>query len=892
LGSRPLAIVSEVRSREAGSEPPSPGFVPVRLDDVEVGGPLPSLPTSEPGSDTVFGGSMCLVRLHGEPLGIVDLELPPDGLAPAALAAAIEAELGEEIAAHLRADGLEPETLGPAGAGAPEAGAAEAPPCERERLDFLDRAPTATVVICTRDRPDSVRTTLGSILACRYPASRWEIVVVDNAAEGDAVVDLVEREFRGEVPVRAVREPEPGLSHARNRGLAAANGEIVVFADDDVLVDRDWLLRLTAAFEAGDRVGASSGLTLPEVLATPTQRWTEGFGGRVGDFGQRVFDLDDPPPDRPLFPFTVGELGAGRNMAFRREALVELGGFDVALGPGAIAHDGDDIEALLRTLLSGRQIAHDPKAIVWHAHPEDYAELEQRVWGYGVGYTACLTRALIDHPGLALDLVRKLPRGLRFAVSPGSDKNAGRQEDFPRPLVRSEVLGMAYGPLAYLRSRRDQRRRRRRRARGKGPAAKEPSSPGRAPDSLKLLFVCDEYPPVVGGAARNLQLLVERLSPRHEVVVATAWQPNAPGFERMNGVAVHRVRDTTTRAAWVSSDPYRHHAPPFPDPEATLRLRRLIDAEAPDLVYAYGWIASSAAVALRGRDVPLVLSVHDYGNFCAQFTLVRKGETCSGPAALKCLDCARTTYGPAKGAVAVGSVFASHRLLRRGVAAVHGVSGFAVERNVREIGLDGTPAVAIPNFNDGLDEAPAGPLPEGAPSEPFILFVGHLRQYKGLHELLDAYGRLADPPPLVLVGTRGPDTPEEFPPGVTVLTYMPHEAVMALWERALFGVSPSIAPEAFPTVVHEAMSRGKPVIGSAVGGYLDLIEDGGNGLLVPPGDAAALAEAMARLLGDEALRARMGETARERARELAPEAVVPRIERLFRDTVAASRSGR
>jgi glycosyltransferase involved in cell wall biosynthesis/GT2 family glycosyltransferase len=869
---------------DRSGEPPSPGFVPVRMDDVEIGAPLPRLRASGPNGDTVFGGSMCLVRLHGKPLGLVDLELPADGLPAERLAERIEAELGERIAAHLREDGLDPRPLDAEGLGG------EGPfRCEERLAALLDRAPAVSVVICTRDRPDSVRTTLHSILACRYPASRREVIVVDNAASGDSVVDLVEEEFQGEV--RVVREPEPGLSHARNRGLAAASGRIVVFADDDVLVDRDWLLTLAAPFGEGDRVGATSGLTLPDVLETPTQRWTEGFGARIQGFDRRIFDVDDPPADRPLFPFTVGDLGAGRNMAFDRELLADLGGFDVALGPGTLAHDGDDIEALLRVMLSGRQIVHDPQAIVWHAHPRDYHELEERVWGYGLGCTACLTRALIDHPGLALDLVRKLPRGLRFAFSSASAKNAGRQDDFPRPLVRSELLGMAYGPVAYLRSRRDQRRRRRRRLATVSRRLKdEQPHPGEPPAGPKILVVCDEYPPVVGGAARNLQLLVERLRPRNEVVVATAWQPNAPPFERMNGVPVHRLRDATTRLPWLSSDPHRHHAPPFPDPEAIWRLRRLIRDVRPDLVYAYGWIATSAAAALLGRDIPMILATHDYGNFCAQFTLVRKGSTCSGPAAAKCLDCAASSYGRAKGTVAVGSVFGSHPLLRRKVTAVHGVSGFVAEINARELGLTGVPTAVIPNFHEER-QASAAPtaLPAEVPREPFILFVGHLRQYKGLNHLLEAYRGLDDAPPLVAVGTRGADTPTEFPANVTVLTYLPHETVMALWEKALFGVSPSVAPEAFPTVVHEAMSCGKPVVASNIGGYPDLIDDGENGLLVPPGDAASLAAAMARLIADQPLRERLGEKARERARAFTPEVVMPQIERLLRTTVALSR---
>ena len=745
--------------------------------------------------------------------------------------------------------------------------------------------PSVSVVICTRNRPESVRTTLRSILACDYPAERWEAIVVDNASVADASVGSIEAELDGPVEVSVVHEPEPGLSNARNRGLHSANNEIVVFADDDVEVDRDWLSALIAPFGRGEEVGATSGLTLPGALETPVQRWTEGFGGRTRPLAARTFDLANPPPDKPLFPFTVGDLGAGRNMAFRRDLLADLGGFDPALGPGTLAHDGDDIEALLRVLLSGHTVVHDPAAIVWHAHPERYEELEERVWGYGIGLTACLTKAVIDRPSLLVDLVRKLPRGLVFALSPSSEKNAGRQDDFPRSLVRRELLGMAYGPIAYARSRLRQRRRRR----FGGSSSRRVD----APSGLRLLIVTDEYPPVVGGAARNIAQLAGRLSRRgHSVTVATSWQPEAPAREDHGDVPVHRIRDLTTRMRWVSEDPQRHHPPPFPDPEAVVRLRRLVAEFKPDLVHAYGWMTASAAASLVGSSTPLLVSTHDYGNVCAQFTLVRDGRACSGPAPAKCLSCASSTYGLAKGSAAVASILGARPLLRRKVKAIHSVSPFAgdvVDRNLR---VPGVTPVVIPNFLEADADAPVDEaLLAELPSEPFILFVGHLRPYKGIDVLLAAYKRIADPPPLVMVGTIGPDTPERFPVGVTVLTYVPHATVMALWERALFGVSPSIAPEALPSVVLEAMSKGKAMIGSRIGGYAAMIEDGVTGLLVAPGGVGPLAEAMMLLSDDEKLRERLGQGGAKRAREFSPQDVLPRIERLYRDTVAGREPG-
>ena len=123
-----------------------------------------------------------------------------------------------------------------------------------------------------------------------------------------------------------------------------------------------------------------------------------------------------------------------------------------------------------------------------------------------------------------------------------------------------------------------------------------------------------------------------------------------------------------------------------------------------------------------------------------------------------------------------------------------------------------------------------------APEEPFILFVGAFRRVKGVPELLAAYERLENAPPLVMVGIKTPDTPDRFPAGITVLESVPHATVMALWERALFGVFPSTWPEPLATVVHEAMSRGRPVIATRAGGIPEVVIDGQTGLLVPPRD--------------------------------------------------------
>jgi GT2 family glycosyltransferase len=441
-------------ARKQHIEPPSPEFSPVRIHDVEIGGPLQDLRAGTTESGQAFGSCLLLVRLHGRPLGTVEVPLPPEGVPAAELALRIEADLGPQIGRHLAEDGLPATQLTAAGIAGPAA-----PPCVASRERMLENPPTASVVIVTRGRPKRVLRTVLSILGCRYPHDRYDVIIVDTPEEGQPPLDFSNENLPADATVRVVVEPTQGISLGRNRGLQEATGEYVVFADDDVDVDPNWLPTIIAGFSAGDRVDAVSGPTLPAAIETPTERWFEGFGGLQRGYETRVYSLDDPPADQPLFPFIPGALGSGRSMAFRRDEFRRLGGFDPVLGPPTPTLAGEDIEGLLRFVLNGRQVVHEPAALVWHAHPREYGMLRRRMWGYGLGISACLTKSLADNPRLLPVFLRKLPRGLAFALSPKSDKNKARQGDYPRELIRLELAGLVLGPFAYVRSRRQQRRR-------------------------------------------------------------------------------------------------------------------------------------------------------------------------------------------------------------------------------------------------------------------------------------------------------------------------------------------------------------------------------------------------------------------------------------------------
>jgi glycosyltransferase involved in cell wall biosynthesis len=421
--------------------------------------------------------------------------------------------------------------------------------------------------------------------------------------------------------------------------------------------------------------------------------------------------------------------------------------------------------------------------------------------------------------------------------------------------------------------------------------------------ALRILMVSDHYPPFIGGAHRQTQLLAKELSNRgHEVKVATVWHDGFPAQANEAGVKVVRLKQIRTALFHKADHRQQRYQPPFPDPITVFGLRKLINEFNPDIIHSYGWISYSCAVALIGKEIPLLISARDYGYSCATRTLIFSSkEACSGPRFSKCLSCASNLYGSTKGWTAVLGLLASQGLLRSKIRGVHSISTYVQQimqrdfwhmeypifnTNTRQI-----PEVVIPSFQENDADA-SSEVERGIesyvsqlPTEPFILFVGALRRVKGVNQLLEAYRQLNRAPPLVLIGTVEWDTPRDFPPGVTVLKDFPHRAVMHAWEKSLFGVIPSLWPEPLGSVVYEGMSKSKAIIGTTPGGHTDMILDNESGFLVPSGDVNALTAAMQKLIDDPELCRRFGKTGLERARSYRAEVAVPSFEKFYKQLI-------
>ena len=395
------------------------------------------------------------------------------------------------------------------------------------------------------------------------------------------------------------------------------------------------------------------------------------------------------------------------------------------------------------------------------------------------------------------------------------------------------------------------------------------------------------YPPHIGGTEQHVRNLSRGLAARgHDVAVATITDGRTPSVDDDDGVRVHRVRSTTVRSRSMTPTG-RSYMPPAPDPEVVLALRRLIADERPDVVHAHNWMVHSFLPLKRSSGAALVVTLHDYSTICAKRSLLYKGSPCTGPGFEKCLRCASATYGDLRGPVIALSNWAMSAPLGRAVDMFVPVSQAVAEGN--ELAERRRPYRVIHNFvpddvaaNADHDHPALAALPTGE----FWLYVGTLSRHKGVDVLLRAYSALPDAPPLVVIGRATPETPTEWPANVTVIMDLPHRAVMAAWARADLGIVPSVFPDPCPTTALEAMAAGVPIIGSNIGGLPDLVADGVTGVLVPVGDPAALALALARLEADRVLRDRMAAAALARAPMFMASSVVSRVEQLYLDLAA------
>jgi glycogen synthase len=390
---------------------------------------------------------------------------------------------------------------------------------------------------------------------------------------------------------------------------------------------------------------------------------------------------------------------------------------------------------------------------------------------------------------------------------------------------------------------------------------------------VRILMLAQFYPPDIGGEERHVRNLSLALTARghHVDVLTTALPVTGAGYSVEDGILIRRVRSSAQRLP-VHGDPARPHALPLPDPEMQHAIADQLDRGCYDVVHAHNWIVNSAVTPTQRRELPLVLTLHDYAHICAVKRYVNHGAECSGPGIWKCAECAADHYGTVMGPTTAAANVIGARRRNSGVTIFVTVSSAVARLNRLDRGSK--PYQVIPNFipDDLVEDCP--PQPDGP-----LLFVGDLTSQKGVLVLAEAYRRLQAPPELIMAGRPAPGVDIPAIPGLRLIGPLRHEDVMPLVASARLMVVPSIMPDPCPTVVLEAMAKGRPVVASANGGIIDMVQDGITGGLVTPGDPAALAEGIARVLEGDAVA--MGAAAHRHLRGFLASAVADQIEGVY-----------
>ncbi|HWH08061.1 MAG TPA: glycosyltransferase family 4 protein, partial [Candidatus Thermoplasmatota archaeon] len=376
--------------------------------------------------------------------------------------------------------------------------------------------------------------------------------------------------------------------------------------------------------------------------------------------------------------------------------------------------------------------------------------------------------------------------------------------------------------------------------------------------ALRVVLAAIRYPPAPGGAESHVAALAEGFARRgHDVVVHASdlhteypfrRDPSLP--DKVNGVRVVRHPARRWLGAWTAMPTM---------PRALLR-----DARGADVLHAhsYGYYQTVAAAwAARRAGVPFVFTPHFHPPWSMEGGALRRRL--------------RGVFDATLG----------RHVLRRADRVVM-VSSGELDEMRRHLPVEAREVRVVPN---GFHADRFDPAPDGAAFRarvgvegPLVLFAGRLASNKGLHHLVRAMPRF--PGTVVLTGQDqglGPELRRQADAlGVGARLKLAGHLDDATYRSALAAADVLVLPsewEAFGIVLAEAMACGTPVVATRVGGAPDVVGAEEGGLLVPYGDADALADALRRVLKDDALARRLGEAGRARAlREFTWDAVVER----------------
>ncbi len=718
--------------------------------------------------------------------------------------------------------------------------------------------PSVSVVVCTYNRAQVLGRCLDALRRLDYP--EFEVVVVEGPSTDDTRV-LLDR-FPD---VKRVTNAKRNLSISRNIGIAASAGAIVAFIDDDAVPGRGWLRALAAAFD-DPTVGAAGG----DVFG-PSGDHLQFSNGILSRYG-RVIARQDAPDDRNDPGGAWYNTLMGTNSSFRRRALDGVGGFDENY---EYYHDEADLCA--RLIDAGHRVVHAPDAVVWHGFEPGTARRSVVEFDFtiivknSIYFAFCVSgwrrrpwRLLGPLPSVSKHVARILRWLLRFKIGPRTAVIG--LAGWVRGVGQGFRKGFKVPPRRHLAQRSDEA--------GGTLVAYERSTLRYGRESLHVALVSQQYPPdACGGIGVYTEQLAQGLLGEGHRVSVIASGPQA-AIDSFDGVEVYRVPPAEAPAAIPAR--YRvtrknvSHSLGVNQVLSTLVASagvRLVESPIWD---AEGYVAGVAA------EVPVVLRLN---------TPIALGAEMQG------WDWTRDL------ALAAELEWS----LLRSANAVIDPSGTIVDTIQKRFGVRpaDVPIATIP-FGTPLPARPE----ERAEASVRFLFLGRLEPRKGIDSLVAAIPAVLEASPEASFEIAG-DAPPGVAPESLAAALSPehrkrvrfHGLVDDVRRNELYAqcdvfVAPS-RYESFGIVYLEAMAHGRPCVACNIGGPTEIIVQGETGLLVPPGDAAALAAALVELARNPDARRKMGRAARCRVEEhYTLESMVRRTIDLYEVVLDASRGER
>lgn len=717
----------------------------------------------------------------------------------------------------------------------------------------LRSEPSFSIVICTDGRAESLRDTLCSLSYLDY--ERFEVCVVHGPTQ-DGTRELLD-EYTGKV--KTAFNPERNLSISRNIGIARADGDVVAFIDDDSVPEPEWLRDLAASF-AEPRVGGAGGFVYDHLGTGFQARFMSANRlGRTRSWEVPLTELSYPYTDN--YPHVLGT-----NSTFRREALLEIGGFDEEYEYyldetdvcARLVDGGWIIDTITGAYVHHKFLPSSTRTVersyrilrTWYSIVKNkiYFSLKNRTKRFGVN-------EIIDD---AHDFIEEQERDMNWLISEGL-LSPDVRERFWREVDAAWLTGLRRGLMGERRL-----------------ITQETLDwwaqpfllfPRTVPSGGRrtFCFVSQEYTQgKMGGIGRYTHELAGSIATmgHHVHVIARADAEGHDCVDFEQGVWVHRYLDQPARRPQPANLRVPDHI--WNRAVTVARVLDSINEKRPiTAVCAPTWDVEGLAVLADGKYSLVTALVTSMAPFIA-----------SNPTLAKNRDFVRGTVMPMTEAEkyvmreSPRIIVPSQAIMDEMVEMYH--ISFAPEQILRIPYAEG-------DWSGLPYEAPED-LPPGCLR---VVFVGRIEERKGVEVLLRAAKRVLARHPHVYLDLVGNDT-IPGPGGRTFREIWENDRdADAVRDRVRFHGAVSdeqlrgfyracdifVAPsrfESFGLILVEAMMFSKPTVGCRAGGMVEVTEDGVTGFLADPDDQASLEACFDQLIQDSHLRARMGAAGRKR----------------------------